>query len=144
MARYWPKFFGLRLRIKERGYYPAILTGKAWLTEDFTLQRKYFALTRIKNIRAKKKKPTVIRAPNKLLRIVYAFSVLTSFYRFLHSNAALSKNYELLKSAKHKMFSCVESKWTIPSGQDGAIWLVRVPNENTGFALLCPLALLTI
>ena len=99
MARYWPKFFGLRLRIKERGYYPAILTGKAWSTEDFTLQRKYFALTRIKNIRAKKKKPTVIRAPNKLLRIVYAFSVLTSFYRFLHSNAALSKNYDLLKSA---------------------------------------------
>ena len=37
MARYWRKFFGLRLRIKEGGYYPAILTGKAWSTEDFTL-----------------------------------------------------------------------------------------------------------
>ena len=35
---------------------------------------------------------------------------LFDFLLPLFTNAALSKNYELLKSAKHKIFSCVESK----------------------------------
>ena len=136
---FWFAFTNKRTRLLS-----SYLDRKSLVNRGFYFVANIFRFNTNQEYKSEERKPTVIRAPNKLLRIVYAFSVLTSFYRFLHSNAALSKNYELLKSAKHKIFSCVESKRAIPSGQDGAIWLVRVPNENTGFALLCPLALLTI
>ena len=41
MAGYWPKFFGLRLRIKERGYYPAI-DRKSLVNRGFYFVAKIF------------------------------------------------------------------------------------------------------